>query len=135
MRKSFAFLALICLISFGCRNSKHSIPDHITLTWAGDPHTTQTITWRTDTTEKQGDVRFTEDSLNFESNATIFAQTDSGKFITDIGTWYLHTVAIKNLVAGRKYYYKVGYGDNYSAISSFRTEDTISKTFSFLIFA
>ena len=35
-------------------------PDHIVLSWTGDPKTTQTITWRSSTAVNSGEVRYRE---------------------------------------------------------------------------
>jgi Icc-related predicted phosphoesterase len=136
MKQAFIFLFLICFYSFSCIETRASVPDHITLTWADDPHTTQTITWRTDITETNGEVWYAniEDSANFATKKIAVKEDSSGIFKTDIGTWYLHTLTIKGLIPGKTYCYRVGYGNNWSAISTFTTESNEIKNFRFLIF-
>ena len=97
----------ICFI--GCKNAKHKIPDHVTLTWADDPYTTQTITWRTDTTELNGEIQYTiiDDSVYFESRMIKVKEDSCGKFKTDVGTWNLHKITIKGLKPGKIYWFKM----------------------------
>ena len=136
MKQTFISLLVICIFSFTNLEVRSGVPDHITLTWAGDPHTTQTITWRTALTETSGEVQYTniEDSANFATKAIVVKEDSSGKFMTDNGTWYLHTRTIKGLISGEKYCYRVGYGNNWSTKSTFTTESNEPKKFRFLIF-
>ena len=136
MKKTIILLMVICVSILECSNAISSVPDHITLTWSGDPHTTQTITWRTDMTVISGSVQYTgiEDSANFEVKAISIKEDSSGEFKTDIGTWNIHTITIKGLMPGKTYCYRVGYGNNWSAKSTFTTESNETKSFKFLIF-
>ncbi|VVB63269.1 Uncharacterised protein [uncultured archaeon] len=38
-----------------------AVPDHVTLSWVSDPMTTQTVTWRTDSTIGTGIVQYGKD--------------------------------------------------------------------------
>ena len=135
MKKSI-ILSFVGAALFFCHTAKSSAPDRITLTWAGDPHTTQTITWRTDNTEAVGEVQYTaaEDSANFAAKKMDVKEDSSGKYKTDIESWYIHTLTLKNLKPGKTYCYRVGYGNSWSARSTFTTESTDTKNFRFLIF-
>jgi len=109
-------------------------PDHITLTWAGDPTTTQTVTWRTDSTVKTGYVQYAKASTgNFPTGATQVTATAS-VCSTDIGNENLHSVTLTGLTAGEKYTYRVGDGTKWSASHSFTTEAANTTSFKFLIF-
>ena len=44
-------------------------PDHIALTWTGDPATTTTLTWRTDSTVTSGFRGISERRQAFEESA------------------------------------------------------------------
>jgi acid phosphatase type 7 len=136
MKKAIIFFIIICIGFLGCQKVKHHQPDHITLSWADDPHTTQTFTWRTDTTVINGEVQFTmiEDSLKFGIKKMRVKEDSCSKFITDIGSWNIHTITIKGLIPGKAYCYRVGYGDSWSSISTFLTESKEVKSFRFLIF-
>jgi acid phosphatase type 7 len=136
MKHAFIFLFILYICSFSCIEARAGVPDHVTLTWADDPHTTQTITWRTDIKETNGEVQYTniENSVNFVTKSIVVKEDSSGKFTTDVGTWNIHTLTLKGLVAGKTYCYRVGYGNNWSAISTFTTESNETKNFRFLIF-
>jgi len=136
MKKTIVLLVVICVYAFSFIEAKCSIPDHITLTWANDPHTTQTITWRTSINEIKGEVCYTniEDSANFEAKKIVVKQDSSSIFKTDVGTWELHTLTIKGLKPGKTYCYKVGFGKNRSIMNTFTTEANDAKSFRFLVF-
>ncbi len=111
-----------------------TVPDHITLTWASDPETTQTVTWRTDSTVKTGYVQYAKASVtNFPTGAAQLTGTVS-VCATDIGNENLFTATINGLTAGTKYTYRVGDGTNWSASHTFTTETANTTSFKFLIF-
>ena len=137
MKKNVFILIVICITIFQSKYAVSSVlPDHVTLTWSSDPHTTQTITWRTDITVLTGSVQYVniEDSAKFASKAISIKEDSSGKFKTDIGTWNIHTVTIKGLIPGKTYCYRVGNANSWSTKSTFTTEATEIKSFKFLVF-
>ena len=81
-------------------------PDHIVLTWAQDPTTTQTITWRTDTTVTNGVVKFSQ--LGATNANTVSAAVET--LTSDLGDMYLHSVILTGLKPNTKYNYQVGDG-------------------------
>ncbi|MHB8119809.1 MAG: fibronectin type III domain-containing protein [Methanothrix sp.] len=92
-------------------------PDHVTLSWTSNPKTTQTVTWRTDTTVNTGFVQYNKRS--------VAAQVSRLK--TDLGDENIYTATLTGLMPGARYYYRVGDGKNWSPRYSFTTErrDTI----------
>ncbi|KAA5806583.1 fibronectin type III domain-containing protein [Thermoanaerobacterium thermosaccharolyticum] len=108
-----------------------NLPDHITLTWTQDPTTTQTITWRTDTAVNSGQVQYGKDP-SLKDAKTIDATAQ--KFSSDLGDMNIHSATLTGLEPGTKYYYRVGYGSNFSSIYSFTTEAKDTNSFKFLIF-
>lgn len=108
-----------------------SLPDHITLTWTQDPTTTQTITWRTDATVNLGQVQYGKDP-SLKDAKTVDATVQ--KFSSDLGDMNIHSATLTSLDPGTKYYYRVGYGNNFSSIYSFTTEAKDTNSFKFLIF-
>ncbi|SNX53726.1 fibronectin type III domain-containing protein [Thermoanaerobacterium sp. RBIITD] len=107
------------------------MPDHITLTWTQDPMTTQTITWRTDTTVNSGKVQYGKDSALKDAKTV---DEKARKFTSDLGDMNIHSVTLTELEPGTKYYYKVGDGTNWSDIHTFTTEAKDTNSFKFLIF-
>ena len=107
-------------------------PDHVALTWTGNPETTITITWRTDATVTAGSVQFEKgDKL---SRKALQAKAVPRDFPTDLGLSRLFTAKLTNLRPGTLYSYRVGDGDSWSELSSFTTARQKIKEFKFLIF-
>jgi len=108
-------------------------PDHITLTWSGDPERTQTITWRTDiSVAAGGSVQYAEGSSLSGAVKTAGATVES--FSTDAGMMNLHSVVLTGLKPGTSYSYRVGDGTNWSDSHTFTTETHNAHSFKFLIF-
>ncbi len=109
-----------------------AVPDHVTLTWTSDPMTTQTVTWRTDSTVQTGVVQYGMDP-ELKKKGAIAAKVSILK--TDLGDENIHTATLTGLAPGNRYYYRVGDGtNNWSPIYSFRTENNDTNQFQFLIF-
>ena len=111
------------------------IPDRIILTWAGDPKTTQAVTWRTST-----DVTVAFAELAIAGGGPDFAvlsetyQATSTALKTDINTAHFHSVEFKELKPGTKYAYRVGDKTNWSEWFHFATEKDSAEPFSFIYF-
>ncbi|OIQ57025.1 3',5'-cyclic adenosine monophosphate phosphodiesterase CpdA [Moorella thermoacetica] len=110
-------------------------PDHITLTWTQDPLTTQTITWRTDTTVARGLVQYAKaaDKASFPGKAFTVEATVQ-KFTSDQGDMNIHSATLNGLDPGTSYIYRVGDGTHWSDIHTFTTEASNTHSFKFLIF-
>jgi len=107
-------------------------PDHITLTWTGDPSTTMTITWRTDSTVTTGFVQFQEGTKL--SGDSLKAEAQALDFKTDLATTRIFSSTLANLSPNTEYAYRVGDGDHWSESHSFKTADPEAKAFKFLVF-
>ena len=139
MRRISAVLAL--LIAFSAVpltigqtpvSTATATPDHITLTWTGDPSTTMTVTWRTDATVQSGLVQYKQGK---ELTGEILkAEAQAGEFKTDLGTSWIFTATLTNLHPNTEYAYRVGQGDHWSETHSFKTADPNAKSFKFLVF-
>lgn len=87
-------------------------PDHVVLTWSGDPKTTQTIQWRTSTQTAGGVVAYAKKGAAFDpvTAAQLPAETQQimqNTLINDpIVHW--HTATITGLEPGTAYVYAVG---------------------------
>ena len=130
-----AFVVIGCLFLGYCQQfsmpGAGAKPDHITLTWSDDPCTTQTITWRTDTTFSNGAVEY---ALSDDTAHVKIMNAISTRYITNIGKQFIHSAVLKNLSPGKKYVYRVGSGNYRSNKYNFTTEAKDTKNFKFLIF-
>ncbi|MEN6356461.1 MAG: metallophosphoesterase family protein [Armatimonadota bacterium] len=115
--------------------SASASPDHVTLTWADNPATTMTVTWRTDNTTATGSVEYQkyQKSAAFTANAK-YATSHSADFTTDLQATHLFTATLKGLEPNTKYLYRVGNQGHWSANHSFTTANPSSKSFKFLVF-
>lgn len=110
-------------------------PDHITLTWSGDPKITQTITWRTDASVTAGEVRYgycPENPAKFLSD--VKSEDQLVMLETAAGQMNIHSVVLQDLLPGKEYCYEVGNGDFWSGRHAFRTAPRADQPFSFLVF-
>lgn len=144
--KGFRYRVVILMVLITCfavtiaqaesnKLDANEVPDHITLTWTDDPMTTQTITWRTDTSTERGFVQFVESSKEISilpDGKELRAKTE--RFSSDLGEMNIHTVTLNNLKPNKKYAYRVGDGTHWSAIHHFVTEAPQNQSFKFLIF-
>ncbi len=137
-RLSFRIAAAVLLALFlwmGVAAALSPEPDHITLTWAGDPRTTQTITWRTDTSVSFGQIRFHEIGKEASTmpHPSMWAASTK-RMETPVGTMNVHSATLTALTPGERYLYQVGSGETWSDVHSFRTEPLKAGSFKFLIF-
>lgn len=110
------------------------IPDRVVLTWNGNPATSQAITWRTDTSVKQGYVEFAVANSNGRALETASIKADSEVLESNINTARYHHVSLENLQPETLYAYRVGDGANWSEYFHFKTASTSEKPFSFIYF-
>jgi 3',5'-cyclic AMP phosphodiesterase CpdA len=111
------------------------IPDRIVLTWAAEPTTTQSVTWRTSTEITKAVAEIAEATAGPEFSSSpkrVDAKTESLK--TDINEAHFHSVTFTDLKPGTKYAYRVGDGVNWSEWFQFRTASDKPEPFSFIYF-
>ena len=112
-------LLLLCCGSIAAALSAE--PDHVTLTWAGDPRTSQTITWRTDVSVPAGQIRLWEpgpDQTVLAPGVSLPATTRL--LSTDAVDMNLHTVTVSGLKPATLYQYQVGSGGAWTGPYSFK---------------
>lgn len=107
-------------------------PDHVTLTWQQNPQTTQTITWRTDSSVFGGQVRLSP-ALAKQTAQYQLIQAVTKSLQTNTGDLNLHSVTLTGLTPGTAYLYQVGDGTNWSAVHQFRTAPLPAGPAKFLI--
>jgi acid phosphatase type 7 len=111
------------------------LPDRIILTWAGDPATTQAVTWRTST-----DVRKAVAEIAIADGGPAFPKTakqvpaTSQALLTDLSRAHFHSVKFVALAPATKYAYRVGDGVNWSEWFHFTTASSKPEPFSFIYF-
>ena len=116
-------------------DSPSSIPDRIILTWAGDPATTQAVTWRTDVSVENAwaEIAIATDAPQFVKKAEkVVATTEELK--TDDHTAHFHSVEFKSLKPNTLYAYRVGNGTHFSEWFQFKTAAKGVEPFTFMYF-
>ena len=110
------------------------VPDRIVLTFADDPATTQSVTWRTDN-RLAAFVEFAqaEDGPKFVRNLKRVTATSS-EFEANRTKSFYHSATMTDLEPETTYAYRVGDGVNWSEFSHFTTASADSKPFSFIYF-
>lgn len=141
--KTAGSLAVLLSLPFDLKNvlaagpGSSAIPDHIMLTWSGNPQSTQTIAWRTDTTVNGGLIQYSpakasDNSLLEKEAKSVPAAVET--LLTDLGNANIHAGVLTGLKPGTKYNYRVGDGVNWSKTFSFTTAPSKASPFKFLFF-
>lgn len=108
-------------------------PDHVHLSWTGNPSTTMAITWRTDAATRAGLVEYAK-GPTLSTTARRAAAT-SKAFTTDLGATRLFAVNVTGLSPNTQYCYRVGDGSqHWSAAHTFSTAKAKTDEVKFLIF-
>ena len=109
------------------------LPDRVVLTWAGDPATTQAVTWRTAASVERALAQLAPAADNAKLKAVDFpARTED--FVSDLGEAHYHSVNFTGLAPGTLYAYRVGDGANWSEWFHFRTAKREAAPFTFVYF-
>jgi len=109
-------------------------PDRIVLTWAGDPATTQDVTWRTlpGSEDAFGEIALADEGPQSAEAMRVAAVSQSLE--TDQGDSLYHTVSFTGLLPDTLYAYRVGNMSHRSEWMHFRTASAQAAPFSFLYF-
>ncbi|HNZ36840.1 MAG TPA: metallophosphoesterase family protein [Candidatus Marinimicrobia bacterium] len=108
-------------------------PDHLILSWSDDPTSTQSVTWRTDTSIKSayGEIALADASPNFVYQAKrIPAKTELLNF--DGKSANYHSVTFTGLQSNTLYIYRVGSDKRWSEWFQFRTASKKPEPFRFI---
>jgi 3',5'-cyclic AMP phosphodiesterase CpdA len=109
-------------------------PDRLVLTWAGDPSTTQAVSWRTDTTVAQGWLELSRATGHASELLPVRHPAQTRPFASDLSAAHYHTVLLSDLAPGTQYAYRVGDGMNWTGWNHFRTASAGPAPFSFIYF-
>jgi len=111
------------------------LPDRIILTWAGDPASSQAVTWRTATQVRKAwaEIAVAEAGPGFPSKARrVSAVTQPLQ--TDLNEAHFHSVNFTELQPSTTYAYRVGDGTNWSEWFQFTTASQEPEPFAFIYF-
>ncbi len=113
-----------------------SVPDHVVLTWTGDPGSSQTITWRSAAAINSGEVQYREAE---NSKAGYLSEKAAVKKFSTVtgdkpGSFNIFSVTLKGLKPDTRYVYRVISGTVPGQENSFSTGVTENEPFTFLIF-
>ncbi|WP_442590037.1 fibronectin type III domain-containing protein [Pedobacter sp. AW31-3R] len=136
-KKIVLTLIALCTIQFSKAQSFNAsaMPDRVILTWSADPATTQSVTWRTDSTVlksyAQIVVEGSSPKLEKPESKEYDAITTPLKGVA-YETANYHSVTFTGLQPDKIYTYRVGDGINWSEWFQFKTGPAQTKPFSFI---
>ena len=110
------------------------LPDRVVLTWEDNPATTQSVTWRTDTTTKKGKALLAIANSNGRALETELFEAETTYFKSDINEANYHSVTFRGLKPDTLYTYRVGDGINWTEYYHFKTASDRPRPFSFIYF-
>ena len=110
------------------------LPDRVTLTWEDDPATSQSVTWRTDTSVQEGQAQLAIANANGRALQPETFEAETTFFKSDINDAYYHSVKFQGLQPDTLYTYRVGNGMNWTEYYHFKTASHEPKPFSFIYF-
>lgn len=112
-----------------------AMPSRIILTWSGDPATTQSVTWRTDTTVAKAFAEVIEaDSGPIDAKRATRVVANSSTFESSLFITRAHNATFTGLKPATRYAYRVGDDVNWSEWLHFSTASNEPKPFSFVYF-
>ena len=110
------------------------LPDRVVLTWEEDPATTQSVSWRTDATIKQGMAQLAVANSNGRALKPKSFNAKTTFLQTDLNDSHYHTVIFRDLEPDTLYAYRVGDGVNFTEYYHFKTATKDDEPFSFIYF-
>ncbi|WP_221030884.1 fibronectin type III domain-containing protein [Actomonas aquatica] len=110
------------------------LPDRIVLTWTGDPSTSQTVTWRTDTSIERAVAELAIANDNGRALQPVRIAAETEEFVSNLGEAHQHHAEFVGLTPDTLYAYRVGDGLNWSEWFHFRTASRDAQPFKFVYF-
>ena len=108
------------------------LPDRVVLTWNDNPATTQSVTWRTDSSVINGFAQIAVANANGRTLKPIELKAITSHFKSDINEAHYHNVTFTNLKPNTLYAYRVGDGENWTEYYHFKTASLEPEPFSFI---
>ena len=124
------FFALILLAGMLTAHAAAPAAQRVMLSWAGDPTTTMTITWVAQS--EDATVRYSTDRTLTDAVEIAAIPAPNESAIDDDGVRV--TATLTDLAPATTYWYTVGFGDDWTAATAFRTAERDADAFSFLYF-
>lgn len=114
-------------------NQGGALPERVLLTWAGDPATTQAVTWRSVASGgAQAQIVVATPSPSLEKGSTLVRGVSQSVAVAEGRSANYHTVRFTGLRPSTLYAYRVGDGRNWSEWAHFRTATAGFAPFSFI---
>jgi 3',5'-cyclic AMP phosphodiesterase CpdA len=110
------------------------VPDRVVLTWSDNPSTTQSATWRTDTSVMKGFAEIAIANANGRALNPERFDAETTWFRSDLNEAHYHSLTFRDLLPDTLYAYRVGDGVNWSEYFHFRTASDLPKPFTFIYF-
>lgn len=110
------------------------MPERVILTWSEDPASTQSVTWRTDTSVTKAVAEIAIANSNGRALKTERFDAQTSPFESDLNKAHYHSLTFRDLEPDTLYAYRVGDGVNWSEYFHFRTAKNEQSPFSFIYF-
>ena len=110
------------------------LPDRVVLTWSEDPATTQSVTWRTDTSVTTAVAEVAVANANGRALEPRRFAAETTDLRSDLNQAHYHSVTSRDLQPDTLDAYRVGDGVNWSEYYHFRTASDRRRPFSFIYF-
>jgi len=120
--------------SAGLAHAPTPLPDRVVLTWSEDPATTQSVTWRTDTSVTTAVAEIAVANANGRALGPRRVGAETTGLRSDLNQAHYHSLTFRDLRPDTLYAYRVGDGVNWSEYHHFRTASDRPSPFSFIYF-
>jgi PAS domain-containing protein len=110
------------------------MPERVVLTWDEDPATSQSVTWRTDTSVEKAVAEIAIANANGRALQPLRFEAKTSYFKSDLNEAHYHTLTFRKLQPDTLYAYRVGDGANWTEYFHFRTASDRPRPFSFIYF-
>lgn len=111
------------------------VPDRIMLTWEGEPHDSQAVTWRTSNKISTSYAQICEATATPDLEARVDVYKASSEvLVSDVNIAQYHSVNFIGLSPNTTYAYRVGDSTIWSEWLHFTTADNANSPFSFIYF-
>ncbi|MFB6279311.1 MAG: fibronectin type III domain-containing protein [Salinibacter sp.] len=142
-------LVLVVIVGLGCTTKSGSptdvaasddrptkSPDRVVLSWAQDPASSLSVTWRTDTTvtDARAQIALAESAPSFYKDAHNFHANTTQLDPAAAAAAHYHSVTFEDLSPDTLYAYRVGDGTHWSEWFHARTAASEPEPFSYIYF-